>query len=146
MPIAGLVHSCIEVTVMQFSLAQRGDVQILRVKEPKLTYPVLSSFFAEVQRIVDEGARKIVIDLEPVLFIDSPFIGCLMDIRRLLDERRGVLKLSGLHPRLHTMLSLTGVDRVVELHGVEAAAVAAFGPTSTEPGGAARAAPPTRST
>src|SRR6185436_12786413 len=72
--------------VMQLSLEQSGDVRIVRVKETKLTYPVLSSFFAEVRQLVEDGARKLVIDLEAVSYIDSASIGCLMDIHRLLKD------------------------------------------------------------
>jgi anti-anti-sigma factor len=111
---------------MQLALEQSGDVRIVRVKEAKLTYPTLSSFFSEVRQLVDDGALKLVIDLQPVTYIDSASIGCLMDIRRLLHEKGGVLRLSGLQPRVETMVSMTGVNRIIEVHREEAAAVAAF--------------------
>jgi len=112
---------------MQLSLEKSGDVRIVRVKEPKLTYPVLSSFFIEVRQCVEDGARKMVIDLEAVTYIDSAAIGCLMDIRRLLEDRDGAVKLSGLQPRVETMLFMTGVHKIVDVHGKEAEALAAFG-------------------
>jgi len=112
---------------MQLSLEQRGDVRIVRVKEAKLTYPVLSSFFAEVRQLVEDGARKLVIDLGAVSYIDSASIGCLMDIHRLLKDRDGVVKLSGLQPRVETMLSMTGVHKIVDIHREEAEALSAFG-------------------
>ena len=61
------------------------------MKEAKLTYPMLSAFFAEVRQLVEGGARKLVIDLSAVTYIDSASIGCLMDIYRLMQEqgRRG---------------------------------------------------------
>ena len=112
---------------MQLSLENSGDVRIVRVKEAKLTYPVLSSFFVEVRQFVEDGARKLVIDLEAVTYIDSAAIGCLMDIRRLLEDRDGAVKLSGLQPRVETMLSMTGVHKIVDVHREEAEALAAFG-------------------
>ena len=112
---------------MQLSLEQSGDVRIVRVKEAKLTYPVLSSFFAEVRQLVEDGARKVVIDLAAVSYIDSASIGCLMDIHRLLKDRDGAVKLSGLQPRVETMLSMTGVHKIVDVHRAEADALAAFG-------------------
>lgn len=112
---------------MQVSLEQRGDVRILRVEEAKLTYPILSAFFAEVSRVVDEGARKLLIDLAPVSYIDSAAIGCFMDVHRLLGDHGGTVKLSGLHPRVQTLLSMTGVLRILSTHREEADALAAFG-------------------
>lgn len=111
---------------MQLSLEQSGDVRIVRVKEAKLTYPVLSSFFAEVRQLVDDGARKVVIDLGAVSYIDSASIGCLMDIHRLLKDRDGAVRLSGLQPRVETMLSMTGVHKIVDIHREEAEALSAF--------------------
>jgi anti-anti-sigma factor len=111
---------------MQLAVDQNGDVRILRVREAKLTYPNLSAFLAEVRRLVEEGTRKLVIDLQQVSYVDSASIGCLMDIRRLLQEQGGLLKLSGLQPRVETMISMTGVNRIIDVHREESAAVAAF--------------------
>jgi len=120
---------------MQLLLEQSGDVRIVRVKEAKLTYPVLSSFFADVREIVEDGARKVVIDLESVTYIDSASIGCLMSIHQLLKDRDGALKLSGLQPRVGTMLSMTGVHKIVDVYREEAEALAAFGRLSKRNGG-----------
>ena len=48
---------------MQLAFDEKGDVTVVRVQEPKLTYPVLSAFFSEVRQQVEAGARKLVIDL-----------------------------------------------------------------------------------
>jgi anti-sigma B factor antagonist len=112
---------------MQLALDENGDVRIVRVQESKLTYPALSAFFSEVRQLVEGGARKVVIDLGTVTYIDSASIGCLMDIRRLLQEKGGLLRLSGLQPRVETMISMTGVNKIIDVHREEAAAVAAFG-------------------
>jgi anti-anti-sigma factor len=106
-------------------------VNIVRVKEAKLTYPLLSSFLAQVTEIVDAGALRLVLDLEEVAYIESATIGCLLDIHKLLRRREGTLKLSGLQRRVETILFMTGVQRIVDVHRTEAEAVAAFGPTRT---------------
>jgi anti-anti-sigma factor len=123
--------------VIQLLFEQSGDVRIVRVKEAKLTYPVLFSFLAEMRAIVEvEGARKVVIDLGGVTYIDSASIGCLIDVYWLLKDRDGALKLSGLRPRVETMLSLIGAHRVVDVYREEAEALAAFGRPPKGKGGA----------
>ena len=112
---------------MELSLEKSGDVRIVRVKEARLVYPVLSPFLVEVRQIVEDGARKLVVDLEAVTYIDSASIGCLMDIYRLLKDRDGAVKLSGLQPRVETMLFMTGVHRILDVHREAAEALAAFG-------------------
>jgi anti-sigma B factor antagonist len=114
---------------MELAIDERGDVRIVRVKEAKLTYPVLSSFFAAVRQLVEDGTRQVVIDLGQVTYIDSASIGCLMDIHRLLQDRSGAMRLCRLQPRVETMLSMTGVHKIIDLHRDEADAVAAFAPS-----------------
>jgi anti-anti-sigma factor len=113
---------------MQLQVEERGDVRIVRVQVAKLTYPTLSPFFAEVRQLVEGGARKLVIDLQSVTYVDSASIGCLMDIYRLMQERSGAVKLSGVQPRVETMISMTGVHKLIDIHREEAAALAAFEP------------------
>ena len=110
------------------AVESKGDVQIVRVQEAKLTYPTLSSFFSEVRQLVEAGARKVVVDLQGVSYIDSAAIGCLMDIHRLLQDKDGALRLSGLQPRVETMISMTGVHKLIDLHREEVTALQAFGP------------------
>jgi anti-anti-sigma factor len=112
--------------MMQLAVDERGEVKVVRVQEQKLTYPVLSAFFARVRQLVEEGARAVVIDLQAVSYIDSASIGCLMDVHRLLQEKGGALRLSGLQPRVETMISMTGVHKIIELHREEDDAVNAF--------------------
>jgi anti-anti-sigma factor len=111
---------------MQLAVETSGDVQILRVQEAKLTYPTLSAFLAEVRKLVEGGARKLLLDLKAVSYADSASIGCLMDIRRLLQEQEGSLKISGLQPRVETLISMTGVNKIIDIHREEEAALRAF--------------------
>lgn len=111
---------------MQLAVEISGDVHILRVQEAKLTYPTLSAFLAEVRKLVEEGARKLLLDMRAVSYADSASIGCLMDIRRLLQEQEGVLKISGLQPRVETLISMTGVNKIIDIHREEDVAVRSF--------------------
>jgi stage II sporulation protein AA (anti-sigma F factor antagonist) len=118
---------------MQLQIVERGDVTLVHVQEAKLTYPVLSAFFSEVRQRVETGARKMVIVLSAVSYIDSASIGCLMDIHRLLQEKSGAVKLAGLQPRVETMISMTGVHKIIDLFRDEEEAVAAFSPRKGAP-------------
>ena len=71
--------------------------------------------------------RKVLVDLSTVTYVDSATIGCLMDLYRQATAAGGVLKLSGVQKRVETMLSMTGAQNFLEIHGDEAAAVRSFG-------------------
>ncbi len=105
---------------MRISQEQSGQARIVRVEESKLTYPVLAPFFAEVRAMVEEGARRVIIDLEAVRYIDSATIGCLVEIHRLLEDRGGSVTLYGLQRRVETMLSMTGVHQFLDIQAAAA--------------------------
>ena len=112
---------------MQLAVDRSGDVRILRVRETKLTYPNLSAFLAEVRRLIEEGTRKLVIDLQQVGYVDSATIGCFMDLYRQATAADATLKLAGVQKRVETMLTMTGAQKFLELHPDEASAVRSFG-------------------
>ena len=112
---------------LEMAVEPSGDARIVRVKTAKLTYPVLSSFFEEVRAVLEDGTRKLVLDLAAVSYIDSETIGCLVDIHRLVSDLGGALRLSGLQNRVRKMLSMTGVDRFLEVYDLEAEALASLG-------------------
>ena len=111
---------------MNLQIESVGDVKVVRVKEEKLVFPVLSSFFAKVSELIEQGALKLVIDLSEVSYVDSASIGCLMDIYRMLGDRSGALKLVGLQERVETMVSLTGLHNLVEIFREERSALESF--------------------
>ena len=111
---------------MNLTITRTGDVTFVRVGEARLMYPLLSDFAGSVASLLTAGDKKVVIDLAGVNYIDSASIGCLMDVHRLLQEKGGVLRLSGLQPRVETMISMTGVHKIIDLFRDEAEAVLAF--------------------
>ena len=100
---------------MQFEVERAGEAATLRVNVPKLTYPVLTAFFTQAHAAVAGGARTLVIDMEAVIYIDSATIGCLVEIHRLLEEQGGSVTLAGLHRRVETMITMTGVHKFLNI-------------------------------
>jgi anti-sigma B factor antagonist len=111
---------------MNLQIESHGDVKVVRVKEEKLVFPILSAFFAKVSELIEGDAHKLVIDLSAVSYIDSASIGCLMDIYRMVSERSGSVKLVGLQERVETMVSLTGLHNLVEIFREEKSALESF--------------------
>jgi anti-sigma B factor antagonist len=113
---------------VHFAVQKKADVVVVRVQETRLTYPLLSPFFAAMSDVVAGGARKLVIDMQAVVYIDSSTMGCLVEIHRLAESHGGAMKLSGLQPRVDTMLSMAGVKKLMNVCRDEAEAVSAFAP------------------
>jgi anti-anti-sigma factor len=102
-------------------------VAIIRVGESRLMYPLLSEFSSAVSSLIAGGQKRILVDLSPVGYVDSATIGCLMDLYRQASAAGGTLKLSGVQRRVETMLTMTGAQNFIEVHGDEAGALKSFG-------------------
>ncbi len=111
---------------MNILIESHDDIKIVRIKEERLVYAMLSSFFSEVSSVIEGGAKKLVIDLTDVSYIDSASVGCLMDIYRSMAEGEGTIKLVGLQERVETMVSMTGLHNFMEIFRDESAALASF--------------------
>ena len=111
---------------MNLTTDHTDGVAIVRVGETRLMYPLLSEFADAVTALVKDREHKILIDLSPVVYVDSASIGCLMDLYRQSVAGGGTLKLSGVQKRVETMLTMTGVHQFIEVHADERSALKTF--------------------
>ena len=112
---------------MNQSIEYVRDIAVIRVAESRLMYPLLSDFSSGVAGLIAGGAKKVLIDLTPVVYVDSATIGCLMDLYRQSAAAGGSLKLSGVQKRVETMLTMTGAHIFIQLHASEQSALDSFG-------------------
>lgn len=112
---------------MNVTTTHIGTIAVLRVHEPRLTFPILPDFAAAAAALIGAGEKRVLIDLASVGYVDSAAIGCLMDLYRQAHAAGGVLKLSGVQKRVDTMLTMTGAHNFLEVHADEASALASFG-------------------
>ncbi len=112
---------------MNLTVDRTDGIAIVRVREARLMYPLLSEFSAAVTSLIAAGERKVIIDLTTVNYVDSATIGCFMDLYRQASAAGGSIKLSGVNKRVETMLTMTGAHNFLEIHSDEAGAVRSFG-------------------
>ena len=77
---------------MTLATDHTDGVAIVRVGETRLMYPLLSDFADAVTALVKDRELKILIDLSPVVYVDSASIGYLMDLYRQSVAAGGTLK------------------------------------------------------
>ena len=112
---------------MNLHIEHAHGLAVVRVGETRLMYPLLSDFSNAVLGQISGGEKKLLIDLSSVTYVDSATIGCFMDLYRQAAAAGSMLKLSGVQKRVETMLTMTGAQNFLELHGDEASAVKSFG-------------------
>ncbi len=112
---------------MNLSTDHANGIALVRVREARLMYPLLSEFSNVVTQLIASGERKVIVDLSSVGYVDSATIGCLMDLYRQANAAGGTLKLAGVQKRVETMLTMTGAQNFIEVHPDEPSAVKSFG-------------------
>ena len=77
---------------------------------------------AGLQQVVDAGDRQVVVDLAQVGFMDSSALGALVVVFKSLRDAGGRLRLAAAQPAVLSILSITSIDRAIEIHdSIEAA-------------------------
>ena len=111
---------------MNLTTDRQNDVAIVRVKEARMMYPLLSEFSTTVASLIGAGERRVLVDLSQVTYVDSATIGCLMDLYRQASAVGAAFKLAGVQRRVETMLTMTGAQNFIEVHQDEASALKSF--------------------
>lgn len=73
----------------------------------------------------DLGGARVVLDLSEVGFLDSTGLGVVVKALKRVRENEGTLNVVVADERIAKVFRITGLDKVVELHGDRASAVAA---------------------
>lgn len=98
---------------MDFSEAD--GVLTVTVAQADLEDPV--AFYSAIEQlIVEQGERRISIDLSDIEMLTSLMIGTLVSVHLLAYENVVVLTLDGLHERMKALLRLIGLDKLMEAH------------------------------
>ncbi|HYV04775.1 MAG TPA: STAS domain-containing protein [Blastocatellia bacterium] len=105
---------------------QAGDVTILDLSG-KITIGEGSVQLREaVRRMLDEGRKKILLNLGDVSYVDSSGIGELVSSYTTTGNNGGQLKLLNQTKKIHDLLTITKLVTVFETHDNEETAVASF--------------------
>ena len=112
---------------MNLTTERVQGISVVRVREARLMYPLLSEFAHSITTLIGSGERRVLLDLSAVTYVDSATIGCLMDLSRQAAAAGGTFKLSGVQKRVETMLTMTGAQDFLEIHADEPSAIRSFG-------------------
>jgi anti-anti-sigma factor len=102
------------------------DVLVQIVDLTRATLKEADEFKYTLSKKIEEGYRKIIVDLSYCEFIDSTFLGALVVSLKKVTALGGDLRLVGFHPAVHSMLELTRMHRVFESYPTKEEAVKSF--------------------
>ena len=111
---------------MQISERSIGDVMVLDLKG-KITLGEGDELLKDkINSLLQQGRRKVVLNLEEVPYIDSAGLGQIVGGYTTVTRQGGSLKLLNLTKRITDLLSITKLLTVFETYDNEADAVRSF--------------------
>lgn len=70
-----------------------------------------------LERLVDAGDRQVVVDLAGVGFMDSSALGALVLMFKAFRDVDGRLCLAAVQPTVQSVLTVTSVNKVIDVYG-----------------------------
>ncbi len=111
---------------MECTKEKVGEVTYIQVNIIRATLSEAEEFKNLLIDSIEEGNRKIVVDLSACEFIDSTFLGTLVVSLKKLTTLGGDLRLIGFQPAVHSMFELTRMYRVFESFKSKEEAIKSF--------------------
>ena len=106
-----------------FDLESREGVDLLHFHASKMDPPVLDALQEKINERIASGVRKMVLNLAPVAFVDSFAIGVIVATARAMSKAGGTLKLCGVGERVLMSLTITRLDRTLDIVDDEETAI-----------------------
>ena len=104
-----------------------GDVQVLRIEEPRLDSALSSELKTELLRLIEnEKAEHILIDLAAVEYIDSSGLGALLFGHRQVKSHNGILKMLHLNQKVRTLIKIANLEQILVSYDDEKEALESF--------------------
>lgn len=104
---------------------QDGEVRVIAV-EGQLVVSNRSELKDAIQRRLDAGDRKFLVDFTGTGYIDSSGLGALVSLSKKVRERGGELRLAGLNDDLRSLFELTKLDTLFAIAETSDQALANF--------------------
>ena len=117
---------------VNYTVRNAGDVTVLDLNgRISLVEALVSGSSAvrlqEVVRdLVQKGARKVLLNLRHVTYVDSSGLGELVACMTTVQNHQGELRMSSATPRIVDLLKMTHMHSVLQYHDEEATAVQGF--------------------
>ena len=101
--------------MQNFSTEIVDDVLIEVVNLKRATSNEAPEFQKRLIKDMDDGRRKIVVDLKNNVFMDSTFLGSLITTLKNISKLGGDLRIAGTHGDTKAIFEFTGTSRVFKI-------------------------------
>ncbi len=110
---------------MELMVGDAGEVKIVRI-EGKLDTQTSPDAEAQLIRLIDAGARKVVVNLERLAYISSAGLRILLAAAKQLQGSGGELRVCSLSDLVREIFEISGFDSILSVSSSQAEALDGF--------------------
>jgi anti-sigma B factor antagonist len=101
---------------MNITLDNKDGSTVVRFHEERLDAHNSKELKDYLLQLLDNGAKKLILDLSEVRFVDSSGLGALLSGHKNAGLREGRFALVGVQSRVQSMFELTRLTRVFDIY------------------------------
>jgi len=103
-----------------------GDVAVISVSGKLMGGPESDALRNEVKNLIDDGKKKLVVNLKGVPWINSTGLGALMAVYTSIQRSEGVLRLCHVSDRIQSLFMITKLLTIFDTYPTETEAIESF--------------------
>ena len=111
---------------MNFEKETRDDIVIEKINIARATYREAEEFRKFIQEDIEKGWNKLIINMKPCEFMDSTFLGVLINSLKQIQRSNGNLKLASVHNDAKVLLDITRISEIFTIYPDTESAVQSF--------------------
>jgi anti-sigma B factor antagonist len=112
---------------MKYSVRSEGKINIFELKGKVMGGPESAAFHEDLKKAVSDGQRQVVLDLGEVEWMNSSGLGLLISALSTMRNAGGELKLARVTDKIESLLVITKLNSIFEVHPDVKAAVTSMG-------------------
>ena len=111
---------------MKTTVIDRGDIKILQINGKLTIGEGDVKLRSAVNELLEDGCRKIILDMANLKYADSSGIGELVSCYTTITNRGGQMRVTNLHSKIYSLLQLTALVTVFQIYDSNEDALQSF--------------------
>lgn len=104
---------------------RKDDIRILTLEIDHLDSGNYTAFKSDFEELAGD-AKRVVMDIQSLKFVDSAGLGSILSVLRALGERGGSLKIAGVTRPVEQLFTLVRLPRIIDMYPTVHDAVRAY--------------------